>query len=157
METTRDNLVETVNKYTSGSDNLLSILHDLQDRGEGHYLTEEDLKHAADHLNLSYSFVHGVATFYKMYSLKPRGKKIIRVCQSPPCHLMGATSVSKELMKLLGIKFGETTSCGTFTLEMTSCLGVCGVAPAIMIDGQVYGNLDSKKLRQIVDKERRES
>lgn len=155
METTRDTLNIIINKYTSASEHLLSLLHDLQDNREGHYLTEEDLKHAADHLNLSYSFVHGVATFYKMYSLKPRGKKIIRVCQSPPCHLMGATTVSKELMKLLGIKFGETTACRTFTLEMASCLGVCGVAPAIMIDDQVYGNLNSVKLRQIVDKERR--
>ena len=146
---------EILKQYEPSSGNLLSILHDLQDSKEEHYLNEEDLKAAADYLNISYSMVHGVATFYTMYSLKPRGKKIVRVCQSAPCHLMGSTDISKELMKLLGIKFGETTPCKTFTLEMTSCLGVCGVAPAMMVDDRVYGNLTLERLKEIIEDERR--
>ncbi len=76
---------------------------------EQHYLSDEDLRAAAEYLGLPISFVHGVATFYTMYSLKPRGRYLIRICQSPPCHLMGATDVARELMRLLGIGFGETT------------------------------------------------
>lgn len=147
---------EIIKKYDKSADNLLAILHDLQDSKELHYLDEEDLKLAAEYLDLPFSFVHGVATFYSMYSLKPRGRNIVRVCQSPPCHLMGSTDISKELINLLGVKFGETTPCGTFTLEMTSCLGVCGVAPAIMINDEVYGNLTPERLKEIIKEKRRE-
>lgn len=147
---------DILKKYDPTSDNLLVILHDLQDSKEQNYLDEDDLKSAAEYVNLPYSFVHGVATFYTMYSLKPRGRHIIRVCQSPPCHLMGSTDISKELIKLLGVHFGETTPCGTFTLEMTSCLGVCGVAPAISLDERVYGNLTPERLKEIIEEKRRE-
>ncbi len=147
---------EILKKYESTSDNLLVILHELQDMKEQNYLDEDDLKSAAEYVNLPYSFVHGVATFYTMYSLKPRGRHIVQVCQSPPCHLMGSTDISKELIQLLGIKFGETTPCSTFTLEMTSCLGVCGVAPAMMIGDRVYGNLTIERLKEIIEEKRRE-
>ena len=70
-----------------------------------HYLSEADLRAAADYLGLAYSFVHGVATFYTMFSLKPRGRYLIRVCQSPPCHLLGSTTISRELIRLLGVGF----------------------------------------------------
>jgi NADH:ubiquinone oxidoreductase subunit E len=146
---------EIIKKYKPSSENLLTMLHDLQDSNEENYLTEEDMKDAAEYIGVPYTLVHGVATFYSMYSMKPRGKNIVRVCQSPPCHLMGSTDISKELMKLLGVKFGETTPCKTFTLEMSSCLGVCGVAPAIMINDRVYGNLDAGRLKEVIEQERR--
>ena len=139
-----------LDRYGKSPDGLLAILHDLQDANERHYLPQADLKKAAEYLRLPLSFVHGVATFYSMFSLKPRGKHIIRICQSPPCHLMGSTSVSRELMNTLGIGFGETTADGLFTLEMSSCLGVCGVAPAMMIDDEVHGNLVPERLRAII-------
>jgi len=142
-------------KYEKKSENLLAILHELQDSKEEHYLSKEDLKAVSEYLNIPLSTVHGIATFYSMYAFKPRGKYIIRVCQSPPCHLMGSTTISKELMKILGIKFGETTKDGLFTLEMSSCLGVCGVAPAIMINNKVYGNLTPERLKAIIEEKRR--
>ncbi len=147
---------EILEKYEKKSENLLAILHELQDSKEEHYLSKEDLKAVSEYLGLPLSTVHGVATFYSMYAFKPRGKYVIRVCQSPPCHLMGSTTISKELMKILGIKFGETTKDGLFTLEMSSCLGVCGVAPAIMINNKVYGNLTPERLKSIIEEKRRE-
>jgi len=147
---------EILAKYQPNTDNLLAILHDLQNDSGENYLGKEDLQAAADFLNLPYSMVHGVATFYTMYSLKPRGRHLVRICQSPPCHLMGSTKVSLELMKQLGVHFGETTADGQFTLEMTSCLGVCGVAPAMMVDGDVYGNLTPERIKEILDAKRRE-
>lgn len=143
-------------KYEPNSDNLLAILHDLQNDNQQNYLGKEDLSAAADFLGLPFSMVHGVATFYTMFSLKPRGRHLVRICQSPPCHLMGSTRISKELIKQLGVGFGETTPDGLFTLEMTSCLGVCGVAPAMMVDGDVYGNLTPERIREVLEAKRRE-
>lgn len=147
---------DILKKYQPSPDNLLAILHEIQDEKELHFLDEDDLRRAAEYLELPYSFVHGVATFYTMFSLTPRGRNIVRICQSPPCHLMGATDISRELVKLLGVKFGHTTPCGSFTLEMTSCLGVCGVAPAMMINDRVYGNLTPTRIKEIIEEKRRE-
>jgi NADH:ubiquinone oxidoreductase subunit E len=142
-------------RYERSGDNLIAILHDIQDASPEHYLSDADLRAAADYLRLPYSFVHGVASFYTMYSLKPRGKNLIRVCQSPPCHLLGSSTISRELIRLLGVGFGETTPDRLFTLEMTSCLGVCGVAPAMMVNDRVYGNLTAERIADIVDDLRR--
>ena len=139
-----------IRKFDPSAENLLSILHDLQDAREQHYLTDRDLRRTSDYLGLPFAYVHGVATFYTMFSLKPRGKHIIRVCQSPPCHLLGATTIVRELMRLLGVEFGHTTPDGLFTLEMSSCLGVCGVAPAMMINDEVYGNLTPERIQEIL-------
>lgn len=136
--------------YEAVAENLLAILHDIQDASPEHFLSEADMRAVADYLKVPYSFVHGVATFYTMYSLKPRGKNIIRVCQSPPCHLLGSSTISRELIRLLGIGFGETTPDKLFTLEMTSCLGVCGVAPAMMINNRVYGNLTKERIDEVI-------
>lgn len=142
-------------KYAQSGDNLIGILHDLQEESEWNFLSKDDLEAAADYLDLPYSFVHGVATFYTMFSLKPRGRHVIRVCQSPPCQLLGASTVSDELKNQLNVEFGQTSTDQMFTLEMTSCLGVCGVAPAMMIDGDVYGNLTVEKIAGILDARRR--
>lgn len=144
-------------KYQPSPDNLLFILHDLQDANPQNYLTREDLRETASYLGLAYSYVYGVATFYTMFSLKPRGKHVIRLCQSPPCQLMGSTSVARELKRILGIGFHETSADGLFTLEIASCLGVCGVAPAMMINQEVYGNLDSERITEIIAEKRREA
>lgn len=149
------NTQEILQKYDKSADNLLGMLHELQEAHELHYLPPESMKAAADHLGLPTGYVYGVATFYTMFSLEPRGRYIVRVCQSPPCHLLGSTDVSKELMNALGIGFGETTADGMFTLEMSSCLGVCGVAPAMMINSEVYGNLTVDRVKKIVDDLRR--
>jgi NADH-quinone oxidoreductase subunit E len=143
---------ETILKrYEPRADNLLGILHDIQNASSEHYLTDADLRAVADFLGLAYSFVYGVATFYTMYSLTPRGRNLIRVCQSPPCHLLGSSTIARELIQLLGIGFGETTADKLFTLEMTSCLGVCGVAPAMMVNDRVYGNLTSERIAGIIE------
>jgi NADH-quinone oxidoreductase subunit E len=131
--------------------NLLGILHDIQNASAEQYLTADDLRAVADFLKLTYGFVHGVATFYTMFSLKARGKYLIRVCQSPPCHLLGSTTIARELMRLLGIGFGATTTDRRFTLEMSSCLGVCGVAPAMMINDRVYGNLTAERIAEVIE------
>ena len=145
------NREKILKKYKPQADNLLGILHDIQNASAEQYLTADDLRAVANFLKLTYGFVYGVATFYTMYSLKARGKYLIRVCQSPPCHLLGSTTISRELMRLLGIGFGETTADKRFTLEMSSCLGVCGVAPAMMINDRVYGNLTGERIAEVIE------
>ena len=96
------------------------------------------------------SKVYGVATFYTLFSTKPKGKHIIRICENAPCHVLGATAVIEAFEEELGISMGGTTHDGEFTLEHTSCLGVCGVAPTVMIDDTVYGNLTPERVPLIL-------
>jgi NADH-quinone oxidoreductase subunit E len=146
---------EILNKYDNRAENLLQILHDFQQNNSQNYLTKDDLKIIANYLSLPESFVQGVVTFYSMFSLTPRGKYVIRICESPPCHLMGSSTIIKEVSDYLGIDLNETTKDGLFTLELSSCLGVCGVAPAMTINEEVFGNLDSQKIKDIIEEKRR--
>jgi NADH-quinone oxidoreductase E subunit len=145
-----DQKLKLLARYPRERTRLLSLLHELQRANPNNYLTGEDLRLVADYLNLPLSEVHDAATFYSLFSLKPRGKHVIRLCKSPPCHLAGAWSLLAALERELGITVGETTPDGLFTLETTSCLGVCGVAPAMMIDEEVYGRLTPDRLREIL-------
>jgi NADH-quinone oxidoreductase E subunit len=144
-------------KFDPRLDNILYILHELQDNNPQHYLANEDIEKCADYLNIPYSYVHGVVTFYSMFSLKPRGRYIIRLCDSPPCHLMGSESLLDYLKKKLKVNTGETTADGIFTLELTSCLGICGVAPALMMNEEMIGNLTPEKVDTILEERRQKS
>jgi NADH-quinone oxidoreductase E subunit len=152
----RYTLNEVLKRYPSTRENLLDILHDLQDANPYHYLSDEALRDVADYLGLTLSEVKGTASFYSMFSFTPRGKHIIRVCESPPCQLLGASTVLQKLKETLSVEVGETTGDGLFTLETTSCLGVCGVAPAMMIDEEVYGNLTAERIETIIARIRRD-
>lgn len=148
--------IRVLKRFEPKKENILSILHTLQRSNPQNYLQEEDLKLVSSYLSVPLSFVTSVVTFYSMFSLKPRGKYIIRVCESPPCHLMGSESLVDSLKELLGVEVGQTTPDGLFTLELSSCLGVCGVAPAMMINEEVYGNLTPEKVRSFINDLRRE-
>ena len=137
---------ELLERYPASPEYMLDMLHDLQDAEEKNYLTEEALRAVAEYADVPLSDVVSTATFYTMYSLTPRGRHIIRFCESPPCQLVGAETLLEILSKHLGVGVGETTADGLFTLETSSCLGVCGVAPAMMIDTEVHGNLTEERI-----------
>ena len=139
---------EIVERHGGKPEYLLDILHEVQ--AKVNYLPQEALLEVARELDIPLSKVHGVATFYSMYSIQPRGQFIIRVCESAPCHVMGCDAVIAALESAAGARMGETTSDGLFTLEYTSCIGVCGVAPAIMINDRVYGNLTPESVVEII-------
>jgi NADH-quinone oxidoreductase subunit E len=142
---------QILERYKPDRDNLLMILHELQDHHPQHYLTEDALESAARYLNLTKASVYGVATYYTMFSLKPRGTFLIRVCVSAICEMMKSDEVISQLEKILGIKAGETTPCGKFTLEVSECLGQCQSAPSMMINSEVYNDLDEPRIRKIID------
>ena len=147
---------ELIEKYPQSREHLLEMLHDLQDNEPRNYLSEEALCAVAAYLDLSLAEVKGTASFYSMFSFAPRGKHVIRLCESPPCQLLGSTSILETLSNLLQVRIGETTADGLFTLETSSCLGVCSVAPAMMIDKQIFGNLTEEKIADIIATMRRQ-
>ena len=90
------------------------------------------------------SDVYGTATFYTLFATKPKGRYVIRLCDSPPCHIEGSSDIKSAIAKAIGVRPGQTTEDGHFTFEIVSCFGLCGVAPAVMINEDVYGNLTSQ-------------
>ena len=153
-QTTLADIRDCVRQFGQGQGNLIPILHSLQSRYG--YLTAEAMEEVADWLDIPASEVYGTATFYTLFAVKPLGEHVIRLCDSPPCHIEGATSIRKAIEEHLGISEGETTDDGTFTLEAVSCIGLCGVAPAIMIDEDVYGNLTPEMIPAILREKRGE-
>jgi NADH-quinone oxidoreductase subunit E len=146
----RGNIREILEEFEPKRENLISILHHIQDNENYNYIPVEAVKEVAEYLGVTPAEVFGVISFYTMFSLTPRGKYIIRVCTSAPCYVMGSTTVVDCLEKILGITVGETTEDNMVTLEMTSCLGVCDRAPALMINDEVFGNLTEEKIKEII-------
>ncbi|MCB5266001.1 MAG: NADH-quinone oxidoreductase subunit NuoE [Candidatus Cloacimonetes bacterium] len=139
-------------KYAPNKDNLIYILHEIQDTHPQHYISTEAVNEISKYLKLPENHIYGVLTFYSMYSTTPRGKHIIRLCESPPCYIKGSINILRKLKTILGVSVGETTKDGKFTLELCACLGVCGNAPVMMINDDVYGDLSEEKVEDIIDK-----
>ncbi|MCX6092990.1 MAG: NADH-quinone oxidoreductase subunit NuoE [Candidatus Bipolaricaulota bacterium] len=146
---------ELLQKYPPSAESLLDILHGLQDAEPHHCLSDDALRAVAEYVSVPLSEVVSTATFYSMYSRRPRGRHIVRICESPPCHLAGTENLLDTLTNHLGIEIGGTTSDGTFTLETTSCLGLCAEAPAMMIDDRMYGHLTREKALSAIAEARR--
>ena len=136
------------NKATPGA--LLPILHEAQEVYG--YLPIEVQQRVADGLGISLSEVYGVATFYSRFSLTPKGKHRISVCLGTACYVKGADKILAEVEKKLGIKSGECTADGLFSIDSCRCVGACGLAPVMMIDEEVYGKLTPDQIGKILDK-----
>ncbi|MEE4114339.1 MAG: NAD(P)H-dependent oxidoreductase subunit E [Desulfobacteraceae bacterium] len=145
---------DILEKYPPRMENILLILHDLQKSSRMNYLSEKDLSLVANHLNTTLGWVCGVASYYAMFSLRPRGRHIIRICRSPVCHCAGVNDVFNELSRVLQIDVGATTPDRLFTLETTACLGQCDLAPAMTIDDITYGNLTAASIATLIGKYR---
>jgi NADH-quinone oxidoreductase subunit E len=151
-------LVEKIKaRYPEGKQKsaLLPVLHLAQAEFDG-WLSREVMDYVASLLNIQPIEVYEVATFYSMYNLKPVGKCLIEVCRTSSCWLRGAEDIVKYIENKLGIKEGETTKDGMFTLKTVECLGSCGTAPMMMCGAQFYENLTYEKVDQILDNLRAE-
>jgi len=116
------------------------------------YLPAEALDEISSLLHVPKSQLFSVASFYSMLTTKPRGRHVVQFCESAPCHVAGGRKVWVTLMETLGIKPGETSADGKWTLITTSCLGVCGVGPVMLIDDDIYGNVESNQIAGILAK-----
>jgi NADH-quinone oxidoreductase subunit F len=145
----------SIEKYGNDREHLMLILRDLENASGKNVLDVETLENVAAEMNIPESAVAGFVDFYTMFKTKPRAKYVIRVCKSGPCHVMGSTTVFDAVQKHLGIGIGEATRDGMFFLEQCECLGVCSVAPAMMVNYDIHGNLTPKRIKELLDSYRR--
>ncbi len=127
---------------------LIPVLQDIQDRYN--YLPEELLEEVSRRLQRPLRDVYGVATFYRAFSLTPKGKHIVTVCLGTACHVRGGARIAETLARELGIEPGETTDDMQFTLETVNCLGCCAIGPIVVVDGEYYGMVDNRKALSIL-------
>ena len=146
-----DIIKASVEKYGSNRENLMLILRDLETVSGKNVLEADTLRNVAGIMNIPQSAIAGFVDFYTMFKTKPRAKYLIRVCKSGPCHVMGSSNIFHEVKKILGIGIGEGTPDGMFFMEQCECLGVCSVAPAMMVNYDIHGNLTPESLKKIFD------
>jgi NADH-quinone oxidoreductase subunit E len=130
-------------------DLLIPMLQKIQD--EYGYLPEEAVSSIARHLGIPSSRVYSAATFYNQFTMKPRGRYHIFCCDGVSCHLEDSSGLLSELNRLLGIGNGETSQDGMFSLEVVPCLGLCHIAPAITVNGKIFGNLHRSGVAKLID------
>ena len=145
---------EVLGRYPREAASLISVLEDLQE--EMHYLPREALEQVSAALGVPRSQSYHVATFYRSFSLEPRGRHTISICRGTACHVKGADKIADMLRGELRVSEGETTPDGMFSLQSVRCLGCCSLAPAIMIDQEVFGQVTPTALRKIVQRYRDE-
>ena len=139
---------EIVDRYGGNHDSVISILQDVQ--SEYHYLPEDALRAVASQLDIPLIRVYAVATFFKAFSLKPRGEHMVTVCLGTACHVRGGPAVVDEVKRRLGIEPSETTRDMRFTLETVNCLGACAVGPIMVVDGKYHGQMGPGKVKKVL-------
>lgn len=142
--------VETILKrhLNEKRDSLIPILQEIQD--EVGYLSEEAVVEVGRYLKLPTSKIFGVATFYNQFRFEPLGKYHIQVCRGTACHVLGSATVLEQLEKTLKIKSGETTKDGMFSIEVVACIGACGLAPVIAINGEFHAKVTTESIKEII-------
>ena len=149
-----EKLDDVIESYERKPGALIQILHWVQE--ELGYIPREIQVKVAEDLGLSLSDVYGVVPFYAFFTLKPRGEHTISCCKGTACYVRGAPQVIERFEKELGIKPGDTTDDGKFSLEVVRCLGACGLSPVITVDGDTYGRMKADKVPEIIRKYRGE-
>ena len=132
---------------------LIAVLHKAQELYG--YLPQDVMDQVAEKMQIPTAHIWGVATFYHYFNLRPVGKNIVSVCMGTACYVKGADKVLEALKRELGIQVGETTEDKLFTLQEARCLGACGIAPVIMINDKIYGELDAKKTVDLINQYRK--
>ncbi len=141
---------EIIEKYGTDRSALIPILQEVQD--EFRYLPRELLSFIATAMGLPMADVYGVATFYAQFSTTPKGKHIIQICEGTACHVRGSGKLITELRKRLNLSAENPTREDLYvTLETVSCLGACALAPAVVVDGKIYGNVQVSELDQMIN------
>lgn len=143
---------EIIDYYEGDPSLLLSMLQDVQ--AAYRYLPREVLIRIRKRTGVPLPRIYAVATFYKSFSLEPRGKHLVQVCTGTACHVRGAPRILEEIKRCLQISSGETTKDLLFTLETVNCLGACALGPLAVIDGKYYGKLSPAKVKGILDAHR---
>jgi NADH-quinone oxidoreductase subunit E len=145
----KQEIVSILDSYERDPGMLVAILQDVQ--MEYNYLPKESLNQISEGLDIPMSQVYSVATFFKAFSLKPRGRHVINVCLGTACHVRGAGRVLDEIGRQLDIKPGETTEDFKFTMETVNCVGACALGPIVVIDGKYSGQMKTDKVKTLLE------
>ncbi len=153
-----DNLKTKLNqifsRFKGTKDELIPVMEAVQD--EFGYLPKEAMHEISKFLRVPESNIYGVATFYALFRLTPRGKKMISVCRGTACHVRGGAQILQEVEKQIGIKPGETTKDMEYSLETISCFGSCALSPVMVINKTVYGRMTPAKVGEILGNSRKQ-
>jgi NADH-quinone oxidoreductase subunit E len=141
---------QIIKKHKGDKSAMIAVLQDIQE--VFNYLPKEALKTAASMMKVPMSRVYEAATFYTAFSLKPRGKHIVKICKGTACHVRGAAILQDRFETTLGIKPGETTKDGTFSLETVNCVGACALGPVVVINTDYHGQVTINKVDKIIKK-----
>jgi NADH:ubiquinone oxidoreductase subunit E len=139
-----------IDKYVNEPGSLTAVLQDIQ--AEYNYLPPEALKHVSEKMALPLSQVLQVATFYKAFSLVPRGKHLVTVCLGTACHVRGGPRIVDQIERSLNIRAGGTTTDGLFTLETVNCVGACALGPMMIVDGEYHGQMVASRVDRVLKK-----
>jgi NADH-quinone oxidoreductase subunit E len=143
-------LEQILSRHGRDAANIIAILQDIQT--EANWLPEEDLRYVCDQLEIPPSKMTALATFYKAFSLQPRGKHIVQACLGTACHVRGAVRILGAIERELGIAAGETDQDLEWTLETVGCLGACALGPIVVIDGEYHGQMTSAKASRLLQR-----
>lgn len=144
-----DKVDSILQKYNYNKQFLIAVMQDVQK--EYHYLPQRILSYIAEKLNISEAKIYGVATFYENFSLQPKGKYVIKICNGTACHVRKSVPILEEFRNILGLSEEKPTSDDMmFTVETVSCLGACGLAPVCTINDEVHPNMTKEKAREII-------
>ncbi|MDR0249579.1 MAG: NAD(P)H-dependent oxidoreductase subunit E [Oscillospiraceae bacterium] len=150
-----ENVCAVLEKYGNDPHRLVAILQEIQDAYS--YLPEDIMAYVATALRVTPGAVYGVATFYSHFTLQPKGKYVIRVCDGTACHVKKASEIISVIEKELGLNEKKKTSDDLlFTLEIVACLGACGLAPVVMVNEEVHGSMNAEKTAELIKKLREE-
>lgn len=127
---------------------LIPILHEIDEQFG--YIDDEAIEELSERMKIPTSHIYSVATFYRMLSTERRGRHVIQFCESAPCHVAGGRLVFQKLQEELGLKKDETSENDKWTLLTTSCLGLCGVGPVLVVDNDIYGNVTPDQVPEIL-------
>jgi NADH:ubiquinone oxidoreductase subunit E len=140
--------VTVVEKYNCERSYLIQILHEVQ--REYKYLPEKALRNIASMMDISLVDVYGMATFFKSFSLEPKGKHLVTCCMGTACHVRNSTGALEEAKRFLGIDAGETTEDMLFSLETVNCLGACAMGPIVVVDDKYHGEMTPAKVKKVL-------
>lgn len=149
----REQTTTIIHEHRGLQGSLISILEDIQDKY--HYLPEEIIRDVARETGLSLVDIYSVATFYKTFSLKPKGKHLISVCMGTACHVRGSQGVLEEFARQLNLTPGKTSADREFTLETVNCLGTCALGPIVAAEGRYFSNVKRKDVKKIINAARK--
>lgn|SRR5450759_1988455 len=141
---------QIVKKHGGDKSSLIAVLQDIQEAFN--YLPKQALTTAAKTMNMPLSRVYEAATFYTAFSLKPRGENVVRICKGTACHVRGASALQDKFERTLGIKPGEMTHDGKFSLETVNCVGACALGPIVVINTEYHGQMTMNKVDKLIEK-----